>query len=237
LLPEREGPEAPGFRPNAYDIDFGAAYLSARDSRRAYEEELRRDHGYNLVGRNCASEIFRTINAAMGHQPVVESTARLGGYIDPDSDLTFVPFISADAVLAKYNVVETTETPAYRQARLREMYARENDALVYLREFNTVTSTVYSRNLDDSSFFAFTDDVVFARPLLGLMNVAGGLGHSIWGILRAPFDRGETLVGGLRATMYSLPELAFVNIRKGSQYYVAPEYRSVVVEQPIVLDN
>jgi hypothetical protein len=110
------------------------------------------------------------------------------------------------------------------------MYEQENDVVVYLREFNTFTSTIYARNLDDSAFLAFTDDVVLARPLLGAANLVASLGRSVFGVLRLPFDRGEALKDGLLGAMYSFPELAFVNIRKGSQYYVAPERRTVVEE-------
>lgn len=31
-----------------------------------------------------------------------------------------------------------------------------------------------------------------------------------------PLDRGVTLLAGLRGVLYSVPELAFVNIRKGT---------------------
>ncbi len=40
------------------------------------------------------------------------------------------------------------------------------------------------------------------------------------GIPLLPFDRGETLRSGLRGVLFSLPELAFVNLRKGSFDYV-----------------
>ena len=35
-----------------------------------------------------------------------------------------------------------------------------------------------------------------------------------------PLDRGHLLVSGVRGTLFSLPELAFVNLRKGSFDYV-----------------
>jgi hypothetical protein len=230
LVPERE---APGSGVRWLGIDRAGlreSYETARDRRRAYEERLNDEYGYHLVRRNCASEIFRTIDAAFGAQAEKKSVAELGGYVDPDSDFTFVPFISANNVLERYNIVETAETPSYRNARLREMYEQENDVVVYLREFNTFTSTIYARNLDDSAFLAFTDDVVLARPLLGAANLVASLGRSVFGVLRLPFDRGEALKDGLLGAMYSFPELAFVNIRKGSQYYVAPERRTVVEE-------
>jgi hypothetical protein len=42
-----------------------------------------------------------------------------------------------------------------------------------------------------------------------------------------PVDRGRTLAAGMKGAFVSLPELAFVNIRKGSNDWIAPEYRSL----------
>ena len=41
----------------------------------------------------------------------------------------------------------------------------------------------------------------------------------IFGLLRAPLDRGRTLWSGTRGVVFSLPELAFVNLRKGTLEY------------------
>ena len=49
--------------------------------------------------------------------------------------------------------------------------------------------------------------------------IVAGLGETLWGGVRAPFDRGETLLRGLKGTVVSLPELAFVSLRKGSLEY------------------
>ena len=96
------------------------------------------------------------------------------------------------------------------------MYGRENPLRVWLRECNVLTSTIYPRNADDSFFLLFTDDVVAPRPLLGTVNLAAGLGAAVAGVPLLPFDGGRMLVAGLRGAIFSLPELAFVNLRKGS---------------------
>jgi len=96
------------------------------------------------------------------------------------------------------------------------MYRRENPLRVWLRECNVLTSTIYPRNTDDSFFLLFTDDVVAPRPLFGTVNLAAGLGAAAVGIPLLPFDGGQTLMAGLRGAVFSLPELAFVNLRKGS---------------------
>ena len=190
----------------------------------AYENELRRLYGYNVVTQNCVTEIFRTIDAALARtlpSPDAaairrESTARLGGHVDIEHTLTFIPAASALAVRDAYAVAETVEVPSYRLAALARMYREDNPARVYLRESNTLTSTLYRRNPADSAFLFFTDDVVALRPLLGAANLVAGLGVSAAGVFALPVDGGDLLRAGLRGMLFSLPELTFFNIRKGS---------------------
>jgi hypothetical protein len=122
-----------------------------------------------------------------------------------------------------YRVAERIEISSYRKARLAEMYERESRIAVYLRESNTLTSTLYERNPGDSFFLLFTDDAVLPRPIFGVVNLVAGLGESALGLLRLPLDGGRTLRSGLRGAFVSLPELVFFNIRKGTYEYVAPE--------------
>ena len=96
------------------------------------------------------------------------------------------------------------------------MYAREHRLVVLARESNTLTSTLYEPPPDDSAFLFFTDDAVAARPLLGAINVMAGLGVAAAGIATLPVDGGARLTSGLRGALFSLPELVFFNIRKGS---------------------
>ena len=101
------------------------------------------------------------------------------------------------------------------------MYERENPLLVSLRESNTLTSNVYRHNDRDPFFIFFTDGAAFLRPLQGAVNLLAGLGQAVAGILLLPVDGGAHLVSGTKATVFSLPELVFVNIRKGSMTYGA----------------
>ncbi len=55
-----------------------------------------------------------------------------------------------------------------------------------------------------------------ARPLLGAVNAAVGVVASAAGLAIVPIDRAATLRAGLTGIVYSLPELAFVDIRKGT---------------------
>jgi len=216
------------------DLESALAKAAARE--RALAARIGRLYGYNLVTKNCVSEIFRNIGIAFeatgsAGRPALdseggiqaESSRRLGGYLPPRGTLAFIPFVSARAVNGTYRVAERIEIPSYRKARLEEMYERESRIAVYLRESNTLTSTLYERNPGDSFFLLFTDDAVLPRPIFGVVNLVAGLGESALGLLRLPLDGGRTLRSGLRGAFVSLPELVFFNIRKGTYEYVAPE--------------
>ena len=126
----------------AVEGDALAAALAAATAREtAHEAELRRRYGYNVVTRNCVTEIFRTIDAAFaaaapaGADVREESARRLGGHVD--APLNFIPAAAAVSVRESYAVSETIELPSYRLAALARMYRRENPVRVYLRESNT----------------------------------------------------------------------------------------------------
>ncbi len=220
----------------AVEGDALAAALAAATAREtAHEAELRRRYGYNVVTRNCVTEIFRTIDAAFsaaapaGADVREESVRRLGGHVD--APLNFIPAAAAVSVRESYAVSETIELPSYRLAALARMYRRENPVRVYLRESNTVTSTLYQRNPDDSAFLFFTDDAIAARPILGAVNLVTGLGVSAVGLFMVGVDGGDTLRAGLRGMLFSLPELIFFNIRKGSIPY-APRPKATASGRP-----
>jgi len=221
------------------DLEHDLAVAEARE--RASEQELQRRYAYNLITKNCVSEIFRGINTALAEAvtsnaaephsdqlPIArlqaESRARLGGYVEPGAALSFIPFVSAAAVRDAYNVTETQQLPSLRARRLAELYRRENQMLVALRESNTLTSTVYESNPHDS-FFLFFTDAVPARPLLGGANLVAGLGASAVGLALLPFDGGHALLSGVQGALFSLPEIVFINLRKGTFDYVERAYR------------
>ena len=222
LLPVRPGPSPTPLPARAPDDPRSAADLEAVRARaERVAEGLDRLYDYQLLTRNCVSELFETINHALGDSPE-QSEAVLGGYIDGHRDGTFVPFLSAQAVDARYRVVERRVLPSLRELRLEEMRREENDWWVGLRESNTLTAKSYRRGYGDSYFLFFTDDRPLLRPLLGAANLVAATFESLYGIAMAPVDRGETLLSGLEGILVSLPELAFWNIRKGSNDWVAP---------------
>ena len=224
--------------------DLDGALSAAAEREAAQLAGLKHLYGYNLFTRNCVTEIFRTIEAALRRdlltrEPALAGAAlaarvrrasveRLGGYIEPAGAMSFIPAVSAAIVQAGYAVTEVVELPSYRKAQLGRMYERENPFWVFLRESNTLTSTLYRKAPDDSAFLFFTDNAPAARPVFGSLNVITGLGVAAAGLAMLPLDRGELLTSGLKGAFFSLPELAFFNIRKGS----FPDFERRSVEPP-----
>ena len=194
-------------------------------------------HGYDLIRHNCVSEIFRTLDAALGGDSApdapaalrafvrAESTRRLGGYVDPAGGLNFIPFVSLHRVRENWSVAEAVSLPSYRRFRLAEMAASEPPLLVALRESNAFTARTHSGGDLEGFFVFFTDTQVPLRPLFGAVNVGAGLLRSVLGLVALPLDGGRGLRSGLSGVLFSLPELVFQNIRKGYNDYVPPEER------------
>lgn len=174
-------------------------------------EEL---YGYNLFTRNCATELIRSLNSTFPDAQSGEKT--LGGWLEPDSGLAFIPFLFYEQSLHAFSIQDEEFLQARRLRNLDTMYSKESDLLVWLRESNTLSSTLYQSRSKDTPFLFFTDDSFVLRPVLGLANVAYGAVHGVAGIAAFPFDGGAHLNQALRGIFYSLPELAFGNIRKGS---------------------
>lgn len=206
----------------------------------AYESvllnELKRLYRYDLFTRNCVTEIFWSIDQALAgtlnkthflngelypDDPTTEALVRavsvqhLGGHMDNDP-LSFIPATSFQLMLENYSVSDNWQLPAYRKLQLQELYRHEHPMIVYLREANTLSSTLYQRNEADSFFLFFTDDTVLFRPLFGAINTVAGLSQSVLGLFMVPFDAGKTLYSGVKGITMSVPELFFFNIRKGS---------------------
>lgn len=127
----------------------------------------------------------------------------------------FIPVVAHRAVRHTYRVTVRSRLRSYRRQRLARLAARQNPFLVYLRESNTLTSTIQPAAYIGEPFLFFTEDAVAPRPLLGLVNLGVGAGASVLGIVTLPFDHGHRLLEGIRGLLFSLPELAFVSLRKG----------------------
>jgi hypothetical protein len=230
-------PAAPATRSDLIAPQLGRSALERllvelSEFERAYSERLTEQYRYNLLSRNCVSELFGSIHEALAShvraklgasagtgQVEAESVARLGGYIGAGG-IYFIPFVSALVVDETYDVVATEVWLSYRQEQLRRAQNRDDSLLVYLRESNVISSTLYRRNPDDSFFVFFTDDAVLSRPLFGAVNSVAGLAKSLVGLVLVPLDGGRVLRSGARGLLFSLPELLFFNIRKGSYRYL-----------------
>jgi len=218
LSPSRPGRF--GLVATAMDSPALKAHLARLDIyRQAYESRLEALYAYDLIGRNCASEIFRAIDRALGEgadgQAESESERRLGGHVSGQS-LAFIPFLSYRYVEGRWNVRRSEVLPSYRLRRLGQAKAEENPLWVELRESNVLSARLYHWHPDDGAFLFFTDDTPWIRPVAGGFNLATGLAQGVLGVFTAPWDGGENLSQGASGALFSLPELVFFNIRKGS---------------------
>jgi len=171
-------------------------------------------YGYNLFTRNCATELIRSLNSTFTDSESGKNV--LGGWMEPDSGFAFIPFLFYEQSVKAFSLQDEQFLQARRLRNLETLYAEENDLVVWLRESNTVSSTLYQPRSKDTPFLFFTDDSLLLRPLLGLVNVAYGIAHGVAGLAILPLDGRENLNQALRGIFYSLPELTFGNIRKGS---------------------
>jgi hypothetical protein len=198
----------------------------ARQREDAYRAALAVLYRYDIVSHNCVTEIFRTLESALTATATdaapdpgavhAASSAALGGYVEWRRTLNFIPFLSARAVNGAYRVSARSARPSSRRMQLEQMYQCENALRVDLRESNVLTARSYERSDDDPIFLFFTDDALVRRPLYGIANLAVGIGATLAGVAWLPVDGGATLRAGLDGALFSVPEIAFVNIRKGS---------------------
>jgi hypothetical protein len=207
MLPSRSA-ALPFEPPNVEGSTLRDAHAASIRREKAWSERQERQFGYHLLTRNCATEVFRVVGGALGEPIAVEGS------------LDFIPFLSARAVRERWRVVAEREIPSLRRRR-----AESGDAWDALREASPFTSNLRAAARRDSIFLWFTDDLPWLRPALGTANLATGVGAAVAGVVIAPFDDAEMLVAGLRGVLFSLPELAFVSIRKGAYEWIPPADR------------
>ena len=218
LLPSRRGtvplPHLPWTRGELQGL-LAAKRAELKELRCRFDSR----YSYDLLDRNCATELLRTLNSSF---PDRETERReLGGRLEPDKGLNFIPNQLYAAVREEFPVTEELLLPSRRLRQLEGLYAENHSLSVRLRESNTVSTTLYAVRIEDTPFLFFTDDVLLLRPVLGITNFCWAAVSSLAGILTLPMDGGERIHQGLRGMFYSLPELAFNNIRKGSYGFAA----------------
>ncbi|GBC63729.1 hypothetical protein DENIS_4727 [Desulfonema ishimotonii] len=217
LIPSASGP-VPLLPPNRNRERLAETLALAEANYNAFLKQLRAACAYHILRANCATELVRVINSSFDSH--AEAATALGGELNPGDALGYIPFRLSELVRERWRVTGTYVLPSYRRRQVAKMYALGHPVAVYFREFNTLSSTVYEPVDGDSAFFFFTDDIFWPRPFYGLMNIAYGIADAGAGLLSLPADRGNRLTEGLRGVLFSLPELIFCNIRKGSFDFV-----------------
>ena len=182
------------------------------------QQQIEEGYSYNLIKQNCVTELLRTLNSTFD-DPKTGHNA-LGGWVEPNDNWAFIPNRFYQLINQQFPI-QTEEThPARRLRELAAMTEHTDSLSIWARESNTLSSTLYTPRTDDTAFLFFTDDTLLLRPILGIANLLWATANSIGGIFTAPIDGGEQLHQGLRGMFYSLPELEFSNIRKGTYGFV-----------------
>jgi hypothetical protein len=171
--------------------------------------------GYDLLEFNCATELAHALEAPFG----ARAETVLGGRLEAGRGLAFIPARLFDRAARRLRAGPPSRVPSYRERRLARMRAQENDGWVFLRESNTWTAHSYDGSSRDGHFLLFSDQTWTLRPLAGIVNLAYGSAHTVAGLLTWPVDGGRRLLRGARGVFYSVPEIAFVGLRKGSYEY------------------
>ncbi|WCL48237.1 hypothetical protein [Leptospira sp. GIMC2001] len=184
-----------------------------------YLIQLQKIYPYHLIFQNCTSEIFRSIDEFY-NQESIKITQALGKQINPNASLSFVPFYANYDVQNNYFIESQKIILSYRRQLIRDMRKSQNSGLVFLRENFTPTSTIYNFNEEDDWFLLFTDENVFFRPIFGATNLITGLSQLLIGVPMAIDDSGDTFKKGWNGIFFSMPEMFFFNIRKGSFYNI-----------------
>jgi hypothetical protein len=200
--------------------DAAARCLLASRRRDEFERTLHQRQAYDLFERNCATELVRTLDGCF--EDDAAAAAALGARLEPGARLSFVPFLLDREVTARLRLTGTGTIPSRRHAECEELARREPGLATALRESTTFTSTIYTPRQEDGAFLFFTDDALLLRPLAGAANLGYGVVRGLGGLLCMPFDQGRELRAGWSGVLFSLPELAFCNVRKGTFRDVEP---------------
>ena len=188
--------------------DARAALVAARARLAAADASYRAHWRYDLFSRNCITELARTSEEA------------LSGRVPADEIFGFIPFVFFDRVRERARVVRVEDIPSHRARELARLEREEPGVWTRLRESTSLGSSIYTPRTQDGAFLLFTDDVFWRRPLYGVVNLAYAAGYTAYGVAAAPFDFGARAKAGLSGMFWSVPELAFENVRKGSFEWV-----------------
>jgi hypothetical protein len=197
------------------DGDVSAALETARARLTEQDAGLQARWGYDLTQRNCITELARITSGAF--DSAADEQRALGAEVPSgDEPFGFVPIVFFERVRQRLRVERVEALPSHRTREVERIVRESPVAWTAARESAVPTSTIYAPLLRDSAFLLFTDDVFLRRPAYGAVNLVYGLGYSLYGAAYAPFDGGARVKAGASGVMWSMPELGFVNVRKGS---------------------
>jgi hypothetical protein len=209
------------FRPEAGAEALAAAEGEARRALDAQDRRLAALYPYGVIRRNCVTEIVRLLNDAFDG----EAARALGAELEPGAGFDFVPFAFFGSVTSRLRVAEIEIVPSHRERELARVLSEDAGLARRLGESITFSSSIYTPRLRDGRFLFFTDDVFWRRPLLGLANLGFAAGSLVPGVAAAPFDGARRARAAGSGLWYSVPELFFFNIRKGTFEWVPAEER------------
>ena len=170
------------------------------DQQAVLESKMRDELSYSLFTKNCVTELLAELKKVSGADLPVENPTMSG---------LFIPFISERYVA---DALGNGERFLYRSYR-NDLLLVENDPVA---ETSTLSSRFYAWNERDSWFLFFAEDRPVARPLFGVVNLFFGGAQTVIGLSSSPFDRGQRLSRGIRGMAFSLSEVAFISVRKGT---------------------
>lgn len=192
----------------AFDGDIAPALVAARARLAEADARYRARWSYDLIRRNCITELARTADEA------------LAGQVPADEALGFIPFVFFDRVRERAPVADVVHVPSHRARELARLERAEPGPWMRLRESTALGSKIYKPRIQDGAFLLFTDDVYWRRPVYGAVNFAYAAGYTAYGVAAAPFDLGARAKAGFSGMFWSVPELVFQNVRKGTFEWV-----------------
>jgi hypothetical protein len=219
LLPSRG--RAVALPDGLHGVDAADAAARSDAALRDADAAYRARYDYDLFQRNCATELVRLINCAFADE--ADARRALGALLDPGEGFAFVPWVLAREVRSGLRLREVLVVRSHMRAATDALERDGASAWARWRETTTLTSTLYAPREADGWFLLFTDETVWNRPVYGAINAAYGLARGGLGVLTLPFGGGRDVVAGLHGAFFSLPELFFFNVRKGSLAYVEPQ--------------
>lgn len=153
-------------------------------------------HSYSLISNNCVTRLAKFTELSTGQNAP-----------------GFIPYLSALRISEKKDGSQR-RIQLYRSYRNEKLHAAGlQDSM---SEDFVPLSSVYESKKRDGYFLFFTGRRKILRMPYGLVNLLAGLGETVYGISTADRDR---IKSGGDSAFYSLPEIFFFNIRKGTYRY------------------